>query len=379
MSRAAVSALAELVGLTWPSCLLYCVVWASYNGSMADARSAGGKRRRSIAGDDGKAWKLVQVAAEPTEQAERMILATQTEALEEVVSFFCEHREKILEYRSFIVRDGLAELTATAEQDPDWFEPKVLRIQQIPKGWLWSWLATFLPNRLTTIRIEALERADKGACRKLFEFSTGYNDQIKMPKEMLEKVIATKVLNYRAEEMGQRLTEAWFDAAYDSTTHLLDFSKAGVYRFQDASGGKFTTAFHPALAQPFAFDAGLVILETTQIQCNYSDMQAHVRLGSAKIKLSEIVPTQGWIWSALKHAQFKRVSEAADRFIKERNEARTRQVLEAEAAASGGGGGAAGLQALVQGVDRDRRRAARAPQGAPRVADTAPPPAADPE
>eukprot|EP00929_Paragymnodinium_shiwhaense_P062728 TRINITY_DN31320_c0_g1_i2.p1 TRINITY_DN31320_c0_g1~~TRINITY_DN31320_c0_g1_i2.p1 ORF type:complete len:348 (+),score=94.95 TRINITY_DN31320_c0_g1_i2:76-1119(+) len=347
---------------------------------MADNRSAvGGKRRRSVAGDDGKAWKLVQVAAEPTEQAERMILATQTEALEEVVSFFCENREKILEYRSFIVRDGLAELTATAEQDPDWFEPKVLRIQQIPKGWLWSWLATYLPTRLTPTRIEALERADKGACRKLFEFSTGYNDQIKMPKEMLEKIICTKVLNRRAEEMGQRLTETWFDACLNAETSLLDFSSAGVYRFQDAAGGKFTKAFHPALAAPFAFDAGLVILETTQIQCNYSDMQAHVRLGSAKIKLSEIVPTIGWIWSSLKHAQFKKVSESADQFVKERNEARTRLELEAQAAASGGGGGAAGLQALVQGVDRDRRRAARAPQGAPRVAAMAPAPGADDE
>lgn len=107
-----------------------------------------------------------------------------------------------------------------------------VRIDQIPKYWLISWLLA-LGTFLTAAALTAIDKASEYSIRELVENLTGVRLHSKLPRECLSKQVLSVVLAERFEQFGKKhFDEAWWAKLVDLEAKQLRWNDPGVGTLQ---------------------------------------------------------------------------------------------------------------------------------------------------
>jgi len=168
----------------------------------------------------------------------------QSEGLGEIIQILTDSPHKILPCLKLVqsISFGVSkpsgnERLSSNEPWPDSYH----QFRLIPKYWLWAWVQSVQP-KFTAGMLELIEARDRGAIRKIIEFSTGRRDMSKVPPSCLDKLVMSRALRKAYDEMGKRLNDRWFDQAI-SPDGEIDWQRHGVFGFQ-VMEGKVNTVKH---------------------------------------------------------------------------------------------------------------------------------------
>lgn len=230
----------------------------------------------------------------------------QRTAIDEIVQLLNDRPDSIFPCLQALREDFFSK-KPEAHQAEQW-PSSYVRLDQVPKYWLLSWLLTLTPLVWTTEQLQAVDRKSKMALRQIVEFLTGIKIYMKLPRVCLDKQVLSKTLTLRMHMMGNRCTSRWWAVLLNKKTSELDWAHAGVLSYI-VDEQRFVTEVQHTSGKRAVMPEEVRVKESWELSRNYSDSDVETSHGMLKLKFVQTCPEFEAVRELLTYESFKELAE----------------------------------------------------------------------
>jgi len=256
----------------------------------------------SQAGSSGDAARMVLfVMPEGPRERQTLVrqklngLTTEYKAiLEEIICYLGDNPPQLIPLRSHMMgaRLNITGLRRVRNQteEPN-FPATYVTVGQIPKYWMMPLLTKMCPDWTPAILAE-VDKADKKQIRQVFTRATGLEDSMRLPRQMLRKIVCWRVCLSLYRRRNEPFGGGWVAQFVNATTYMIDWLPAGVFtHLQVDAQGRVLKIKHEDSGIVVTLDPNFYcVMEAWGITGNWHHRTAKTTFGLTNIKWSGSKP-----------------------------------------------------------------------------------------